>query len=85
MLSRYKFLKIKLFRITSRCSSMDDVKASKCYVSDTCMQCKVGKESKFWNRYNQVPHLTQDTIWESDKYTKTLDTGELRRQPFPSR
>ena len=33
MLSKFKFLKIKLFRITSRCSSMDDVKASKCYVS----------------------------------------------------
>ena len=53
---------------------MDDVKASKCYVSDMCMQCKVGKGLKFWNRYNQVPHMTQDTIGESDKYTKTLDT-----------
>ena len=85
MLSKYKFLKIKLFRITFRCSSMDDVKASKCYVSDICMQCNVGKESKFWNRYNQVPHLTKDTKRESDKYTKTLDTGEPRSQPFPSR
>ena len=70
--------KIKLFRITFRCSSMDDVKASKCYVSDMCMQCKVGKESKFWNRYNQVPYMTQDTIWESEKYTKTLDTREIQ-------
>ena len=78
-------LKIKLFRITFRCSSMNDVKASKCYVSAMCMQCKVGKESKFWNRYNQVPHLTQDTIWESDKYTKIVDTGEPRSQPFPRR
>ena len=59
---------------------MNDVKASKCYMSDMCMQCKVGKESKFWNRYNQVPHLTQDTICESDKYIKTLNTGE----PKPS-
>ena len=85
MLCKCKFLKIKLFSITFRGSSMDDVKASKCYVSDMCMQCKVGKESKFSNRYNQVPHLTQDTIWESDKYTKTLDTEELRSQPFPIR
>ena len=82
MLSKYKLLKIRLFRITFRCSSMDDVKASKCYVSDMCMQCKVGKESKFWNRYNQVSHLTQDTKWESDKYTKTLDTGEPTRSHF---
>ena len=85
MLSKYKFLKIKLFRITFCCSSVDDAKAPKWYVSDMCMQCEVGKESKFWNRYNQVPHLTQDTIWESDKCTKTLDTGEPRMQPFPSR
>ena len=85
MLSKYKILKIKLFRTTFRCSSMKDVKASKCYVSDMCMQCKVGKESKFWNRYNQVPHLTQDTIWESDNYAKIVDTGEPRSQPFPRR
>ena len=85
MLSKYKIFKIKLFRITFRCSLIDDVKASKCNVSGMCMQCKVGKESKFWNRYNQVPHLNQDTLWESDKYTKTLDTGEPRSQLFPSR
>ena len=85
MLSKYKFLKIILFRITFRCSSMNDVKASKWYVSDICMQCKVGKESKSWNRYNQVPHLIQDTIWEIDKYTKMVDTGERRSQPFPRR
>ena len=84
MLSKYKFFKIKLFRITFRFSSMDDVKASKCYVSDMCMQCKV-EESKVRNRYNQVPDLTQDTLWEIDKYTKTLDTGEPRSQLFPSR
>ena len=59
---------------------MDDVNTSKCYVSDMCMQCKVEKESKVWNRYNQVPDLTQDTLWESDKYTKTLDIGEPRSQ-----
>ena len=27
------------------------------------------EEGKDRNRYNQVPHLTQDTIWESDKNT----------------
>ena len=30
---------------------------------------KVCKEAKIRNRYNQVPHLTQDTTWESDKNT----------------
>ena len=27
------------------------------------------KEAKIRNRYNQIPHLTQDTTWESDKNT----------------
>ena len=85
MLSKYKFLEIELIRITFRCSSMDDVKASMLHVSVMCMQCKVGKEAKFWILYNQLPHLTLDTIWESYKYTKTLNTGEPRSQPFPSR
>ena len=85
MLSKYKFLRIKLIRITFRCSSIDDVKASMLHVSDMCLQCKVGKEAKFWIRYNQLPHLTLDTIWESYKYTKTFNTGEPKSQPFPSR
>ena len=28
---------------------------------------KVRKAAKIKNRYNQVPHLTQDTTWENDK------------------
>ena len=27
---------------------------------------KVSKKAKIRNRYKQVPHLTQDTTWESD-------------------
>ena len=30
---------------------------------------KVRKEASIRNRYNQVPHLTQDTTWERDKNT----------------
>ena len=29
----------------------------------------IKKKVKIRNRYNQVPHLTKDTIWESDKNT----------------
>ena len=64
---------------------MDDVKASMLHVSDMRMRCTVGKEAKFWIRYIQLSHLTLDTIWESDKYTKTLNTGQPSSQPFPSR
>ena len=31
---------------------------------------KVSKKAKIRNRYNQLPHLTQDTTWESDKNTR---------------
>ena len=34
------------------------------------MKGKVGKKAKIRNRYNQVPHLTQDTVWESDKNSR---------------
>ena len=27
---------------------------------------EVGKEENIRNRYNQVPHLTQNNVWESD-------------------
>ena len=30
---------------------------------------KVQKNAKVRNGYNHVPHLTQDTTWESDKNT----------------
>ena len=36
------------------------------------------------NRYNQVPHLTQDTNWESDKNTIKHHKQEPRGQPFPA-
>ena len=63
---------------------MDDVKASMLHESDMCMQCKVGREVKFWIGYNQLPYLSLDTIWESDKYTKTLNRGEPISQPYLS-
>ena len=32
----------------------------------TGMILKVKKKAKFRNRFVQMPHLTPDTIWESD-------------------
>ena len=46
---------------------------------------KVRKTAKIRNKYNQVPHLTQDTTWESDKITIRHHKQEPRRQPFPRR
>ena len=37
---------------------------------------KRAKKAKIRNRYNQVPHLTRDTIWESDKNTRKYHTKE---------
>ena len=38
------------------------------------MRVKVSKEAKIRNRYNLVPHLTQDPTWESDKNTIKYNT-----------
>ena len=46
---------------------------------------KVRKGAKIRNRYNQVPHLTQDTTWESDINTIKQHKQEPRGQPFPRR
>ena len=52
-------------------------------------QChyKVRMSAKIRNRYNQAPHLTQDTNgkWESDNFTIRHHKREPRGQPFPSR
>ena len=41
-----------------RCNSLNSAKIN---------TMKVRKTAKIRNQYNQVPHLTQDTTWESDK------------------
>ena len=44
---------------------------------------EVGKKAKIWNWYNEVPNLTQDTIWESDKNTRKHHTqGSQEVSPF---
>ena len=46
---------------------------------------EVSKKAKIRNRYNQIPHLTQDTIWESDKNTRKHHLQKNQEgQPFPS-
>ena len=45
----------------------------------------VSKEAKIRNRYNQVPHLTQNTTRESDKNTIKHHTQESQEvSPFPA-
>ena len=46
---------------------------------------RVRKAAKIMNRYNQVPHLTQNTTWESDKNTIKHRKQRQRGQPFPGR
>ena len=43
---------------------------------------KVKRKAKTGNRCKQVPYLTRNTIWESEKKNNTT---ELRGQPFPSK
>ena len=41
---------------------------------------KVRKAAKIMKRYNQVPYLTQDTTWESDKVRKRAKIRNLYNQ-----
>ena len=43
------------------------------------------KGTQIRNRYNQVPHLTKDTKWESYKNTIKHHKREPRGKPFPTR
>ena len=45
---------------------------------------KVRNAAKIRNRYNQAPHLTQDTTWENAKNTIKNHRQEPRGQPFPA-
>ena len=43
---------------------------------------KVERKAKIMNINNQVPHLTQDTIWKSDKNTRNHKSQKVN--PFPA-
>ena len=43
----------------------------------------VGKEAKIMKRYNQVPHLAQDTTWEINKNTINITNKSQEVSPFP--
>ena len=42
----------------------------------------VMKMAKIRNRYNQVPYLTQDTIWETDKIQENITHKRVKRSAF---
>ena len=44
---------------------------------------KVRKEAKIRKPYNHVPHLTQDTTWESNKNTINITKKSLEVSHFP--
>ena len=43
-----------------------------------CIEYKSKKEAKIRNQYNQEPHLTRDTKWESDKNTRKHHTQKCK-------
>ena len=45
---------------------------------------KVRKTAKIRKRYNQVPHLTQDSTWESNKNTIKITNKSQEVSPFPA-
>ena len=76
---------VEVFTVFSKLLNQMNEKEAKdiCnYISNAMM---VRKVAKIRNQSNQVPHLTQDTTWESDKNTIKHHKQEARGQPFPSR
>ena len=49
-----------------------------------CKVKKARKEAKIRKQCNQVPHLTQDTTWESNKSTINITNKSLEVSPFPA-
>ena len=47
-------------------------------------QLKWRKTTRISNKYNQVPHLSQDTQWGSNKITIDLKNKSQEVSPFPS-
>ena len=45
---------------------------------------KVIKTARIRNRYNQVPHLSQDCKWKSNKTTMNITNKSKEVSPFPS-
>ena len=57
----------------------------KFYITKVKLSFKVRKKAKIRNCYNQVPHLAQDTIWESDKNTRKYHIQESQEvSPLPA-
>ena len=46
------------------------------FASRLCIIYNAREKAKIMKRYNQVPHLTQSTIWKSDKNTRKQHTEE---------
>ena len=49
-----------------------------------CSHIKARKTARIRKRYNQVPHLSQDTTWESNKIAKNITNKSREVSPFPS-
>ena len=80
----YQYLRWKYFK-TVVCSDFGPNSLQRLSADATRRQrVKVSKGAKIRNRYNQVPHLTQDT---NEKVTNSVrhQTREPKGQPFPSR
>ena len=46
---------------------------------------KVRKTARIKNRYNQEPHMSQDTKWDSNKITINITNKSQAVSHFPSR
>ena len=55
-----------------------------CHREEGSTNTKSKKDGKDQEKYNQVPHLTQDTTWESNKATMKITNKSQEVSPFPA-
>ena len=98
---RLSFLYINIFSalLLNRDSSNTQAKKPPCALNTLCVLTTAATRAHIWpvkyilvrmtakirKRYNQVPHLTQDTRWESNKNTIKHHKQEPWGQPCSSR
>ena len=72
------------FRNTSKVSNTLDPDQARHISRAWSGLIKVRKTARIRNLYNQVPHLSQDTKWESNKITINITNKSQEVSPFPS-
>ena len=79
-------LELLIFQFTCSCINLTMIFYLLHYtvVRYGALKKKVRKTATIRKRYNQVPHLTHNTTWESNKNTINITNKSQETSPFPA-